>query len=189
VKMRGIPNEADNLVTEPNVNYDAEVEVRFSEDLAYGDVVPLLDALAATPIFTIRTRREAYSGPMGEGPDWILLISVVVGTGGAVFAKTFCEELAKDTYRAVRRAICDLGRRLRRRRPQDLRHQTPVAIEFGDLLIYLGTPLHIGAPEAEWTDEWLLGCLQRAQDIVDVDFDGSRKRPEHPSYEHDYRVK
>lgn len=76
-------------------NYDAAVELDFAEDLTYSDVAHLLDAFAATPIFSVRTKRDAWTGPMAEGPDWILLINVVLGAGGISFAKTICEELAK----------------------------------------------------------------------------------------------
>ncbi len=149
-------------------DFEAGVEVRFAEDLTFDEVSPLLDALAKTPIFTVRASRYGWSGPAAGGPEVGLVVVAVAAVGGAAFAKSFCEELGKDAYRAVRTAIISIAKRLRAREPEARRAIVPLVIEVGNVRICFGSTLDEQLTSDEWSDEWLVERLRQAQAIVNV---------------------
>lgn len=172
------------------LNYDAAVEVGFAEDLRHSDVAPLLDALADTPIFAVRSQRLASSGPAGGGPELGLVLTAVAAAGGIAFAKTFCEELSKDTYKAVRAAVIGVVRRLKARDPEEVRAIIPFTIRVGNVTIWIGGSLQEPESRSErWNDEWLLARLAEAQRIVEAEFDPAKDVPTVPDTEHDHWLK
>jgi hypothetical protein len=160
--------DVDAFGEEPKVewNYEARVEVQFAEDLLHSDVAPLLDALSSTSVFEVRSSRVAWSGPAAGGPEVGLILAAVATIGGAAFAKTFCEELAKDAYGGVRSGVIRVVKRLRERR--DRRAIVPLVIEVGTMRFCLGSHLEQLPDPREWTDEWLVERLREAQVIVDA---------------------
>lgn len=147
-------------------DYDAGVEVGFSEDLTYADAAQLLDALTESPIFTVRTHRAAWSGPMGEGViTAIEVVAVVVGVGVSAFVKAFFEELGKDAYARVRAAVRALAQRLRERGPEGTRADVVLMLQVGSLRFYVGS-LRQPPEREEWTEGWLVTRLARAHAVV-----------------------
>src|SRR6266508_1247041 len=99
-------------------DFEAAVDVAFAEDLNYHDMAPVLDAFGATGVFRVYGTRVGWSGPAGGGPEIGIILTAVLGVGAAAFAKTFCEELAKDSYKAVRAALVGVVGHLRNRDPE-----------------------------------------------------------------------
>jgi hypothetical protein len=147
-------------------DFDAAVDVQFAEDLSYTEVAPLLDAFAQTSIFNVRAGRVGWSGPAAGGPELGIVITAAAAVGASVFAKTFCEELAKDAYKGVRAAMNALVRRLRDKPAP--RAVVPLVIEVGAIRFCLGSMVHEDPAPDEWTDEWLLARLAEAQAILDA---------------------
>jgi hypothetical protein len=157
-------------------DFDAAVEVAFAEDLTYDDMAPVLDAFGPTGVFRVNGTRVAWSGPAGGGPEIGIILTAVLGVGAAAFAKTFCEELAKDSYKAVRVALVGVIRHLRNRDPETVRAVVPLSIHIGDVFVCIGGSLpEPDHPADEWTDEWLIERLREAQAIVDAEL--GRERP------------
>jgi hypothetical protein len=142
---------------------DAAVEVRFFEDLKYGDVAPVLDALADTSIFNVRATRDAWSGPAAGGPE----VGLIVAAVGGIVAAGFFGELGKDAYKGVRTAILAVVRRLHERRPEKRRAVVGLAIHVRDVSVCFGPILDREPLPEEWTDEWFVERLQEAQLIFD----------------------
>jgi hypothetical protein len=152
-------------------DFEAAVDVGFAEDLSYSDMAPVLDAFGVTSVFRVNTSRVGWSGPAAGGPEIGIVLTAVAAVGGAAFAKTFCEELAKDAYKAVRSALIGIVRQLRERDPETVRAVVPLSIRVGDVNICIGGSLHEpDHTDDEWTDEWLLERLRQAQAIVDAEF-------------------
>ena len=148
-------------------DYDAAVEVGFAEDLTYGEVAPLLDALSLTRAFTVRASRVGWSGPAAGGPEVGLVLEIAAGIGLGTFAKTFCEEFAKDAYREVRSALLTVVRRLRDKKPADRRAVVGLQITCIDVRVCIGPPLDAMPAPGDWTDEWLVDHLRAAQALID----------------------
>ncbi len=146
-----------------NYDYDAGVEVGLSEDLTYSDAAPLLDAFAETPVFTVRSHRSAWSGPMGEGV--IAAMEIVAVLGAAAFAKAFFGELGKDAYAGVRAAVRAVAQQLRERAGDEARADVVLMLQVGALRFYVGN-LRQPPEEEEWTDGWLRTRLARAHAVV-----------------------
>lgn len=156
-------------------DYDTGVEIGFAEDLTYQDMAPLLDAFGATSVFRVQGSRVGWSGPAAGGPEVAIVLTAAAAVGGAAFAKGFCEELGKDTYKAVRSAMIAVVRRLRERDPDKLRAVVPLVIEVGDVSICIGGSLHEPSQPGDWTDEWLRERFRQAQAIVEAEL--GRERP------------
>jgi hypothetical protein len=148
-------------------DHEAGVEVRFAEDLTYVEVAPLLDALAATPIFTVRATRVGWSGPAAGGPEVAVFLAAAAAAGAGVFLASFCAELGKDAYRGVRAAVGAVMKKLREREPEERRAVVPLVIVVGEVRICVGRMFHQDPAPDEWSDEWFLERLRRAQEIVD----------------------
>jgi hypothetical protein len=162
-------------------HFEAAVEVSFAEDLSYTDVAPLLDALSETAIFRVRTSRVGWSGPAAGGPELGLIITAAGAVGASAFAKTFCEELAKDVYRGVRAGINAAARRLRSK--AEPRAVVPLVIEVGAIRLCLGSLVQEEPAAGEWTDAWLIERLREAQAIVDASPDLAEADPPFRSIE------
>jgi hypothetical protein len=163
-RQEPVRQDRDNPV---DFDYEAEVEIGFAEDLTYGEVAGLLDAFAATRVFTVRASRVGWSGPAAGGPEIGLALEIAAGIGLGVFAKTFCEELAKDSYKAVRAALLALVSRLRDKDPEERRAVVGLQIVVGDVRVCIGPLLKAEPTSEDWTDEWLLERLRRTQEIVE----------------------
>ena len=150
-----------------STDFDTEIDVRIAEDLTHSDVAPLSDALAPAA-FRIRVTRHAWSGPAAGGPDIGLWITVSGAIAGGWFAKVFVEELAKDVYRSARAAVCSIARGLRARSPESVRADIPLTIEAGALRFYFGSSLHDDPEAGEWTDEWFVLRLRRANAAIEA---------------------
>jgi hypothetical protein len=148
-------------------DYTAAVALDFAEDLTYAEVAPVLDALAATAIFRVRASRVAWSGPAGGGPEVGLILTAIASGGAAVFAATFCSELAKDAYKGARAAVLAVVRSLRDRQPEDRRAVVGFSIRILTIEICVGPLLDDEPGPDDWTDEWLVERLLKAQAIVD----------------------
>lgn len=148
-------------------DYEAAVEVAFAEDLSYADVAPILDAFAATPVFTVRGTRVGWSGPAAGGPEIGVILSAIATVGGAAFVGTFCAELAKDAYKGVRTAILGVVRHLRDQDPEMRRAVVGLSIHVQQVKICIGPVLESEPTPHQWTDEWFVEQLLRAQAIID----------------------
>lgn len=148
-------------------DHTAEVEVGFAEDLSYSDVAPILDAFAATPIFTVRGKRVAWSGPAAGGPEVGIVLTAIATVGGGAYVATFCAELAKDTYKAVRAAIIGVVRGLRDQDPERRRAVVALSIRVQQVELCVGPLLEREPRTEEWTDEWFVDRLLRAQAIIE----------------------
>jgi hypothetical protein len=149
-------------------DFDADVGVLFFEDLTYPEVAPLLDALAGAGVFRVRASRDGWSGPAAGGPEVGLIVTAALAVGAAAFAKTFAEELAKDSYKAVRAAIGRLARRLRERQAEQRRAVQAVVLDIAGLRFFLGHFLHDPADPDEWSEAWMVLRLRRAQAAIDA---------------------
>jgi hypothetical protein len=147
-------------------DYDAGVEVAFAEDLTYADVAPVLDAFSKTRVFTVRASRVGWSGPAAGGPEIGVILTAIAGVGGAAFVGAFCAELAKDTYKGVRSAILGVVRRLRDQDPEKRRAVVGLSIHVQQVKICIGPILESEPTSDQWTDEWFVERLLRAQAII-----------------------
>jgi hypothetical protein len=148
-------------------DFETGVEVRFFEDLTYGDVAPILDAFARTSVFNVRGNRDGWSGPASAGPEIGLIITAIATAGGAAFLASFFAELGKDAYRGVRTAILTAVRKLRERPEEHRRAMIGLAIHVQSVSVCFGSLLENDAPDDEWTDEWFVQRLLEAQHLVD----------------------
>ncbi len=144
---------------------ESHVEVVFGDEVTYGDIAPLLDVLASK-VFTVKTSRDAWRGPMGDGIEVGLVILTAAVLGGAAFTKRFCELLAEDAHAAFRRLLLGLVERLR---GDEYRPLVPFAISVGAIRFYFDgeSTGEIAATRTDWTDERLTQRLFAAQRVVD----------------------
>ena len=108
-----------------------------------------------------------------------VVLTAVGGVAGAAFVASFCAELAKDAYKGVRSALLGVVRHLRDQDPEKRRAVVGLSIHVQEVKICIGPILESEPTPDQWTDEWFIERLLRAQAIIDAR--GGKARPHDPA--------
>lgn len=135
--------------------YGTAVSVTIQGDyLRHDELASLLDELGEH-FFTVEARKNNWEGPMADGSEVVMWITV---TSATVLLTTILTELAKDAYQGLRTKIVDTWHKAAGRKRRARREPSQLVIEAENvpfLLAENGEPL---------TEEDLAKALRAAAD-------------------------